>query len=84
MIKPIEKFCFRMDMNGGYQGDTWRCFGIVGEKELFISTPKSYNPDTKIVETQNSQYQIVSFDGKEEDIIKELMQVIKNGGYEHY
>jgi len=80
----IEDFCFRMHMRGGFQGDVWACFGRVDGGERFLSTPKAYNPVTKIITTQNNQYQIQSFSGIELDIIQELMEVIENGGYERH
>lgn len=79
-MKQIFDFCYRMDMGCG--GDIWRCYGVVNDKERFLSCPKAYDKENKILTTQNSIYQITNFAGKIEDIEAQLEKDIANQGFE--
>lgn len=79
---------YLMDM--GFGRDYWRLGGkAVGHPnfpdwdEVFVSTPVSLDPENLILTTASGRvYKIVSFGGKQEEIIAQIKLDIANRGYE--
>lgn len=76
------------ELRGG--GDPWRLTGKVtnhpGHADgdiVYLSTPIAYNKLTNRLETASGRkYHIVNFGAKQEEVIKQIEDDIRNGGYE--
>lgn len=88
-MKMLTDYCFRMQMNPGYKNDLWALSGrIMGHprfqngQNVFVSRPKSLNRKDRTITTHSgSVYQLESPRGNEEEIFREIENVIHRGGY---
>jgi len=76
---------FSMNMHGGFKNDIWALRGFVydhptvGNGTVFVSTPKSYDQETKILVTYSGRrYLLIDPSAETED---EIFKVIERGAY---
>lgn len=87
-MEPVKLFDaqFRMQFGPGSKGDTWMLYGQVWGHPRFpdgdsvhISTPVSYDKETKLLSTVSGRtYRLIEPSAKVE---QEIVEVIERGGY---
>ena len=80
-IKEMYDVRYSMMLCGG--GDIWRFQGIIDGETRWTSCPVHYDRESRILTTRSgSRYQLVNFDGNEQQIIEQIETDIKHGGFE--
>lgn len=88
----LHNYRFMMNMCGGYKNDIWGLYGNVYNHprfppgdEVMVSTPVDLDEvNHRIITKSGSMYQLMNPAGNQEEIYKEIRQVIARGHYEYH
>lgn len=73
----------RYTMQLGCGSDVWRFQGTVDGETRWTSAPVHYDRENRILTTRSgSKYQLVNFDGNEDQIVEQIEKDINKGGFE--